>query len=225
MLHVHLVLLSHDTLRHVMIVYPKSLHAYLSHCSLLDWYTSVWDFLSMFGLFMDRYVARCQLTRVYSAQFQLGAAQRLHSQLGSAQLTLHQLVSAPRHSTQLNFSSTSWTPAEVSYSSWKLSYKCRGVLRVKGSPMDVYKARRTCGPCAAQWTLHQPIFGVKKAPCAALHAPWSSLAAPHQQPKACALQPTPVCAPAHPGVRSSPPNAACAAPCPLLGARCTFNTC
>ena len=36
MLHVHLVLLSHDTLRHVMIVYPKSLHAYLSHCSLLD---------------------------------------------------------------------------------------------------------------------------------------------------------------------------------------------
>ena len=163
MLHVHLVLLSHDTLRHVMIVYPKSLHAYLSHCSLLDWYTSVWDFLSVLWMFQDKYiafgkltrvyVARCQLKRVYSAQLQLGAAQRLHSQLGSAQLTLHQLVSAPRHSTQLNFSSTSWTPAEVSYSSWKLSYKCRGVLRVKGSPVDVYKARRTCGPWAAQWTL------------------------------------------------------------------------
>ena len=162
-LRVHLVLLSHDTLRHVMLIYPKSLHAYLSHCSLLDWYTSVWDFLSMFGLFVDRYVARCQLTRVYaaqcqltrvySAQFQLGAAQRLHSQLGSAQLTLHQLISAPWHSTQLNFSSASWTPAEVSYSSWKLSRKCRGVLRVKGSPVDVYKARRTCGPRATQWTL------------------------------------------------------------------------
>ena len=36
MLHVYSVLLSQDTLRYDKMVYPQSMHAYLSHCSLLD---------------------------------------------------------------------------------------------------------------------------------------------------------------------------------------------